>query len=58
MVLVANTKRKDEYLNKLNYSLFKNLLNNNSVSIVDYEVLNKQCESIIKQQKLEFILKN
>jgi len=52
MVLVANTKRKDEYLNKLNYSLFKNLLNINSVSFMDYEILNKQCESIIKQLKL------
>jgi hypothetical protein len=56
MVIVANSKRKDEYLNKLNYSSFKNLLNSNRVSFMDYEALNKQYESIIEQQKFEFIL--
>jgi len=56
MVIVANSKRKDEYLNKLNYSSFKNLLNSNRVSFMDYEALNKQYEGIIEQQKFEFIL--
>lgn len=56
MVIVANSLRKDEYLNKLKYSSFKNLSKNNRVSFMDYEGLNKQYETIIEQQNYEFIL--
>jgi len=56
MIIVANHKRKTEFENKLSYSSFKNLKTFNRVSFMDYESLNKQYESIIEQQKHEFIL--
>lgn len=56
MVIVADSKRKDEYLKKLKYSSFTNLVNQNRVSFMDYEALIKQYERIIEQQNYEFIL--
>jgi hypothetical protein len=54
MVIVADIKRKNEYLNKIKFSSFKDL--NNRVSFLNYEALNKQYENIIEQQKFEFVL--
>ncbi|MEI6747393.1 MAG: hypothetical protein WCL34_15630 [Methylococcaceae bacterium] len=56
MVIVADLKRKNEFLNKIKYSSFNDLNEKNRVSFLDYEALNKQYESIIEQQQLEFIL--
>ncbi len=56
MVIVADSKRKDEYLKKLKYSSFTNLVNQKRVSFMDYEALNKQYEIILEQQDYEFIL--
>ena len=56
MVIVADSKRKIEYTNKVKYSSFKDLANNNRVTFLDYEALNKQYEYLIEQQKFEFIL--
>lgn len=56
MVIVADSKRKEEYLKKLKYSSFTNLVNKNRVSFMDYDALNKQYETIIEQQNYEFIL--
>lgn len=56
MVIVADKKRKDEYLNKIKYSSFSNLHKQNRVSFMDYEALNKQYETIIEQQNHEFLL--
>jgi len=56
MVIVADSKRKDEYLKKLKYSSFTNLVNQKRVSFMDYEALNKQYETILEQQDYEFIL--
>lgn len=56
MVIVADKKRKDEYLNKIKYSSFSNLHIQNRVSFIDYEALNKQYETIIEQQNHEFLL--
>jgi hypothetical protein len=56
MVIVADSKRKEEYLKKLKYSSFTNLVNQNRVSFMDYEALNKQYETIIEQQHYEFLL--
>ena len=56
MVIVADIKRKSEYLNKIKFSSFKDLSNNNRVSFLNYEALNKQYENVIEQQKFEFIL--
>ena len=56
MIIVADNKRKTEYLNKIKYSSFKDLSINNRVSFLDYESLNKQYESLIEQQSFEIIL--
>ncbi len=56
MAIVADSKRKDEYLKKLKYSSFTNLVTQNRVSFMDYEALNKQYETILEQQNYEFIL--
>lgn len=56
MVIVADTHRKNEYENKIKYSSFKNLSENNRVKFLDYEALNKQYESLLQQQNFDFIL--
>lgn len=56
MIIVADNKRKAEYLNKIKYSSFKDLSKNNRVSFLDYESLNKQYESLIEQQSFELVL--
>ena len=56
MVIVANVSRKNEYENKIKYSSFKNLTENNRVRFLDYEALNKQYENLIQQQNFEFVL--
>ena len=56
MVIVADAKRKTEYLNKIKYSSFKDLTINNRVTFLDYEALSKQYEYLIEQQKFELIL--
>lgn len=56
MVIVADSKRKIEYTNKVRYSSFKDLATNNRVTFLDYEALNKQYEYLIEQQSFELIL--
>ncbi|MDO9152283.1 MAG: hypothetical protein Q7U47_00980 [Paludibacter sp.] len=56
MVIVADSKRKIEYLNKVKYSSFKDLSKNNRVTFLDYDTLNKQYEYLIEQQNFEFVL--
>ena len=56
MIIVADNKRKADYLNKIKYSSFKDLSINNRVSFLDYESLNKQYERLIEQQSFEIIL--
>jgi len=56
MIIVADNKRKADYINKIKYSSFKDLSINNRVSFLDYESLNKQYESLIEQQSFEIIL--
>lgn len=56
MVIVADMKRKDEYLNKLKYSSFTNLYKSNRVSFLDYSSLLKQYEAFTEQQNYEFLL--
>lgn len=56
MIIVADSKRKPEYLNKINYSSFRDLSQNKRVSFMDYESLSKQYESLLEQQKFDFIL--
>jgi hypothetical protein len=56
MVIVADSKKKTDYLNKIKYSSFKELSRNNRVAFLDYESLNKQYESLIEQPNYEFLL--
>lgn len=56
MVIVADEKRKSEYLNKIKYSSFKDLSINKRVEFLNYEDLTKQYENQVQQQKFEFIL--
>ncbi len=56
MVIVADQKRKNEFVHKIKYSSFNDLNLGNRVSFMDYESLNRQYESIIEQQHFEFIL--
>lgn len=56
MIIVADNKRKVDYLRKIKYSSFKDLSINNRVSFLDYESLNKQYESLIEHQSFEIIL--
>ena len=56
MVIVADNKRRDEYLKKIKYSSFTDLNKENRVSFMDYETLSRQYESIIEQQQYEFLL--
>jgi hypothetical protein len=54
MVIVADKVRKNEYENKIKYSSFKEI--SQRVNFLDYEVLSKQYESLIEQQKFNFII--
>lgn len=56
MVIVADNKRREEYLKKIKYSSFVDLNKENRVSFMDYEALSRQYESIIEQQQYEFLL--
>ncbi|MBN2777955.1 MAG: hypothetical protein JXR36_09940 [Bacteroidales bacterium] len=56
MIIVADNKRKAEYINKIKYSSFQDLSKNNRVSFLDYESLNRQYENLFEQQSFETIL--
>ncbi|MDD4235547.1 MAG: hypothetical protein PHF99_05990 [Bacteroidales bacterium] len=56
MIIVADNKRRADYINKIKYSSFKDLSKNNRVSFLDYVSLNKQYESLIEQESFETIL--
>jgi hypothetical protein len=56
MVIVADLCREKEYMDKIHYSSFNNLVKDKRVSFLSYESLNKQYESEIQKQNFEFIL--
>ena len=56
MVIVADEKRYQEYLNKLSYAAFGALRNNKRVAFLSYESLDKQYEQELLKQKLDFIV--
>lgn len=56
MVIVANEKRRSEYVNKLNYTAFDSLRNNNRVSFLSYEDLDKQYEQELQKQQMNFLI--
>ena len=56
MVIVADEKRRQEYLNKLSYSAFDTLRNNERVAFLSYESLDKQYEQELLKQQFDFII--
>ncbi|HQP03330.1 MAG TPA: hypothetical protein PLP11_01885 [Bacteroidales bacterium] len=56
MVIVADSKREQDYLTKKNYTAFRNLVQNNRISFLNYEILGRQYEKLIEEQQFKFIL--
>ena len=56
MVIVADEKRKEEYLKKIQYSSFQNLIVHKRVAFLSYDTLVKQYEQELEKQQFEFIL--
>lgn len=56
MVIVADEKRYQEYLNKLSYAAFNELRMNKRVAFLSYESLDKQYEKELMIQQLDFII--
>ncbi len=56
MIIVADEKRHQEYLNKLSYVSFDELRKNKRVAFLSYESLDKQYEQELLKQKFDFIV--
>ena len=56
MMIVADISRKAEYLNKIKYSSFKELVVNDRVKFLDYNSLVRQYETLIQQSQYDVIL--
>lgn len=56
MFIVAEEKRRQEYLKKLSYNAFDELRYNKRVRFVSYELLEKQYEQELLKQELNFII--
>ncbi len=56
MVIVADKKRKNEYIHKIRYSSFETLSNHNRVAFLDYASLIKQYEQEIEKKTFEFVI--
>ncbi|HJY62559.1 MAG TPA: hypothetical protein VJ455_00260 [Ignavibacteria bacterium] len=54
MIIVADSKRKREYENKIKFSVFKDI--NNRIKFLEYESLIKQYESLLLQQSFETLI--
>ena len=56
MIIVADERRKAEYIKKIHYSSFENLNKENRVRFLSYSQLEEQYNQELKKQKFEFIL--
>ena len=56
MFIIAEEKRRQEYLKKLSYNAFDELRYNKRVRFVSYELLEKQYEQELLKQELNFII--
>ena len=56
MVIVADEKRHDEFIQKLGYAAFGSLRINKRVSFLSYDSLDKQYELELQKQQIEFLL--
>lgn len=56
MVIVADEKRRKEFLSKMEYKAFADLKNNNRVHFLNYDSLDRQYERDVEMQKNDFII--
>ncbi len=56
MVIVADKKRKEEFLRKMRYASFEGLARKKRVEFLDYDTLSKLYEREIERKSLDFIL--
>lgn len=56
MVIVADEKRRNEYMKKLQYSSFKNLTEYQRVNFLSYKQLEEQYNQEIKKKDFDFLL--
>lgn len=56
MVIVADEKRRAEFVSKMNYAAFTFLRENKRVSFLSYESLDKQYEQEIQKQQMDFLV--
>lgn len=56
MIIVADERRKQEFLNKISITAFQTLQKEKRVSFLSYESLEKQYEQNIQRTKFDFIL--
>lgn len=56
MVIVADEKRRSEFIGKLEYAAFSTLRANKRVAFLSYESLDKQYEQELMKQQMDFLL--
>ena len=56
MVIVADEKRRNEFISKMGYAAFHQLAEKKRVSFLSYESLGKQYEQEFEKQKFEFVI--
>lgn len=56
MIIVADEKRRHEFISKMGYAAFHQLADEKRVAFLSYESLGKQYEQEFEKQKLDFIL--
>lgn len=56
MIIVADKRRKEEFMSKMGYSAFDELNRNRRVSFLNYEALVKQYEQLLERQSFETII--
>lgn len=56
MVIVADERRKQEYLSKINYSSFEILNKEKRVHFLSYSQLEEEYNQELKKQEFEFVL--
>ena len=56
MVIVADERRHHEFISKMGYAAFKDLLLNNRVSFLSYMSLDKQYCQELEKQHFEFVI--
>lgn len=56
MVIVADEKRHHEFIVKMGYAAFKELLQNRRVDFLSYESLDKQYNQELDKQQFEFVI--